>query len=485
MSSALTSPFHGLPIDEAVPLAMEVQGVSRSSILQGRRKIRFQPQTGTTAAPGSIIQFVLSDSTGLMDVNSMVLSATCQVSGAEEAHPAVLDDGPSWLRRIQVLANGSLIEDIDNAHRATNLQLLSCIGQDFYNSEGSIMNYWKFNNTVGYGQATTSAAFHKNDVEGKLPNWAYDMSGNGIQFAWPVGLLAPSLRCNKYWPLRSMGELVLQMTCANSQEAIFSPGNVSGSPTYSLKDIFLEVDIVVPLPQYAQLLDQVCQMESEPGLVLPVETLLVSQGQSLNAVVAASEQAVIVSRATTNLRQLMFATQPTVGINSYNYPSVSCFPDNGFAGFQTRVGSLYFPSQPANSIGRAYMMTAAAFGEPASSDKTSVYNIDNYTQTTSFDGLTVKYNQPNVGGTLNGDLVDYTARRFKYADFSPKAYCFDSYKNTSDPLDADGISVVGQAGSQVVVNIRLNNPETATPTVVLKATKYIHLKNGGLRIIGS
>jgi hypothetical protein len=65
MTSALTSPFHGLPIDEAVPLAMEVQGVSRSSILQGRRRIRFQPQTGTTASPGSIIQFVLSDSTGL------------------------------------------------------------------------------------------------------------------------------------------------------------------------------------------------------------------------------------------------------------------------------------------------------------------------------------------------------------------------------------------------------------------------------------
>ena len=43
MSSALTSPFHGLPIDEAVPLSMEIQGVSRSSILQGRRRIRFQP----------------------------------------------------------------------------------------------------------------------------------------------------------------------------------------------------------------------------------------------------------------------------------------------------------------------------------------------------------------------------------------------------------------------------------------------------------
>jgi hypothetical protein len=282
-----------------------------------------------------------------------------------------------------------------------------------------------------------------------------------------------------------MGELVLQMTCANAAEALFAPGNDTATPSYVLKDIFLEVDIVVPLPQYAQLLDQVCMMESEPGLVLPVETLLVSQGQSLDAVASATENSVIVSRATTNLRQLVFATQPTDGINAYTYPSVSCFPDNGFTGFQTRVGSLYFPSQPANSIGRAYMMTSAAFGEPAATDHVSVYNIDNYTQTTLLNGATVYYNAPTVGGILNGGLVDYTARRFPYADFSPKAYCFDSYKNTSDPLDADGISVVGQAGSQVVINVRLNNPQRATPTVVLKATKYIHLKNGGLRIIGS
>jgi hypothetical protein len=376
--------------------------------------------------------------------------------------------------------------------------MLSCIGQDFYNSEGSFMNYWKFNNTVGKGQATTAAAYHKNDVAGKLPNWAVDMGvdlsgngGNGIQFAWPCGLLAPSLRCNKYWPLRSMGELVLQMTCANAAEALFAPGNVAATPTYILKDIFLEVDIVVPLPQYAQLLDQVTQMESEPGLVLPVETILVSQGQSIAAVAGATanasltESAVIVSRATTNLRQLMFAVQPTDGINRYTYPSVSCFPDAGFGGFQTRVGSLYFPSQPANSIGRAAMMTYAAFGEPASTDKQSIWNIDNYTQTTLLNGSAVYYNKPNAGGVLDGSLADYTTRRFAYADFSPKAYCFDSYKNTSDPLDADGISVVGQAGSQVVVNIRLNNPEALTPSVLLKATKYIHLKNGGLRVVGA
>ena len=52
-------------------------------------------------------------------------------------------------------------------------------------------------------------------------------------------------------------------------------------------------------------------------------------------------------------------------------------------------------------------------------------------------------------------------------------------------LDADGISIIGQAGSQLVNQVRLANREAVTPSVVLKATKYIHLKNGGLRIVGA
>lgn len=115
MASALTSPFHGLPIEEAVPLAADLTELKQSSILQGRRRIRFQPQTGVSATAGQIVQFVLSDSTGLLDVNSMVLSGTLSVSGVPGgATIAVVDEGAAIFRRVQVLANGSLIEDINS-----------------------------------------------------------------------------------------------------------------------------------------------------------------------------------------------------------------------------------------------------------------------------------------------------------------------------------------------------------------------------------
>lgn len=487
MTSALTSPFHGLPIEEAVPLSMEVKGVSKSSLLQGRRRIRFQPQSGTTATAGNIVQFVLSDSTGLLDVNSMVLSATVDTAGGDGTAPVVLDDGPAWCRRAQLSLNGSLVEDVDNAHRAFNLEIQSTCGQDFYNSEGSFMNLWKFNNTL----VSSGSPWAKNNVlasaAARGADTYKDASGNllnGVQCAWPLGLILPSLRSNKYFPLRSMGEMVLQFTCANNEEAIFSPAQTSnGTVSYQLKNIFLECDIVVPHPSYSSLLDHVTQMESEPGLTIPVESVIVSQGQSISASPTSfSESSVVTSRATTNLRQIIYAVQPRDALSVATYPSVSCFPDAGFGSIQWRIGSLYFPSQPADTLARAAMTTYAAFGEPASTDKTSVWNSQNY-DTTSVPGIGIFVSRPDAGGATAPPVR--TTNRFNYSDFAPKAYCFDSYKNTSDPLDADGVSILGQAGSQIVSVVRHASPVDITPTIVLKATKYLHLKNGGLRVIGA
>lgn len=42
-----------------------------------------------------------------------------------------------------------------------------------------------------------------------------------------------------------------------------------------------------------------------------------------------------------------------------------------------------------------------------------------------------------------------------------------------------------RTGSQVVVNVRMCNPEAVTPTIALDATKVIVLKDGGLRIMGA
>ena len=43
MASVLSSPFHGLSPDEVVPAAADMTSLKQASILQGRRRIRFQP----------------------------------------------------------------------------------------------------------------------------------------------------------------------------------------------------------------------------------------------------------------------------------------------------------------------------------------------------------------------------------------------------------------------------------------------------------
>lgn len=99
MAQAINGNFMGMPVEEIVPDAAMVKGVSRSSLLTGRRRVRLQPQTGTSAGPNSIVQFVLADSSSLLDLNSVVLSATVTTTGTGDT---ALDDGPAWIRRATV-----------------------------------------------------------------------------------------------------------------------------------------------------------------------------------------------------------------------------------------------------------------------------------------------------------------------------------------------------------------------------------------------
>jgi hypothetical protein len=377
---------------------------------------------------------------------------------------------------------------VDNAHRATNMEIYASATPDFYKTEGSFLHYWKFNEEL---MPTASAMM---DVTGhSAVQTFFDASNNdcGTQQMFPVGLIAPSLRGKHYLPIRNAGELVIQLTAAQASEVLCF-GTANSAATYDLKDLFLEVDVVVPHPAYASLLDRICQMPNEAGLVIPVETKLVSQGQ---AITSAGENAVIVSRATNNLRRVDVILQPTAGLATNAFPSVSCFGNPYVKYIQWRCGSLYFPSQPANSVGRQVNSTYAAFGEPASVDKTGIFNSKMFTQYTNAAGTAYAV-IPTAGGTLDGKLVQSAANsnrtRLAFADAAIFSYCFDNYKG-GEQLDMDGISVIGQAGSQLVNIISLDNTiadgstvdTSITPTIALTATKYIHLKDGGLRIVGA
>ena len=472
----LNNAFQGLPISEVVPdaIAGMQEGLSKSSLLVSRRKIRFQPQTGTSATPGGIVQFVLADSSSLLDVNSATLSFTVTTTGTNTAAaPTALDDGVSVLRRLQVSLNGNLVSDVDHAHRLCNMEVYASADKSWYQSAaGGFAGFWKFNPDMATGVfPTTTAAPMAGaynpcfaDIAGDATTAGGIWQAAGVRHAAgevrvvPLSLLDGFWRTKQYIPLNLLGELVISFTLASNEEALFNKSVTTG--TYALSDIFMECDVVQPHYALNEIMMKQANSEGENGIVIPYESAIVSQGQSITS----GTSSVIISRATNNLRRLLYAQQITTGLSVQTFPSVSCFGFNACSNWQVRCGSLYFPSQPATTAARMYGLLAQTYGA-AVNDKPGIMNRLTYTTTSAVDG-------------------SGPATKLAWSDNFIVGYCFDAYKNTggTNVLDADGLSVLGQAGSQVVVQV--SQTGSVTPVVSLHATRYLSLMNGTLKIVG-
>ena len=322
----------GLPVEEVVPDAAMVKGVSRSSLLTGRRRIRLQPQTGTSAAANSIIQFVLADSSSLCDLNSAVLTYTVTTTGTGDV---ALDDGPAFVRRATIALNGTNIDDTDLANRWANAQVMAGADRSWYTGAGSFTNYWAANpalNTSGTTYPPTSYAV--GDLSGALVA-ASVRNKAGTQLATPLSLVSKFFATKQYLPLSQCGELVIQLLCATNAEAcIQRSGNTDGA--YALTNIFLEVDMIQPHYLYAEMLNRVTQLEGEQGVVVPFNAVISAQGQSITS---SGQANIVTSLATNNLRKVVVTMSP-IAEATINYPIISAFGNHALSGVQFRVGSL-------------------------------------------------------------------------------------------------------------------------------------------------
>jgi hypothetical protein len=369
------------------------------------------------------------------------------------------------------------VEDIDHCHRLTNMEVYASADKAWYQSAGSFGGWWKFNPdlVLGVATATPTAANQQaynpgygdigvtsnpTPVAGAPWDAAITRTAAGEQRVNPLSLMSGFFRCKQYVPLNLLGELVVSFTLASAQEACLQ-GSTGTNANYTLSDIFMEVDVVQPHYALQELMTKVATSEGESGIVIPYESAIVSQAQAITS----GTNSVIISRATNNLRRLLYAHQLTTGLSTPFYPSASCFPLAGTNNWQVRIGSYYFPSQPATTPARMFGLLQGTYGE-AVNDKPGIMNRNLYYASSSVIGV--------------GDL----SQRNAYNDCFIVGYNFDSYKNTSgtNVLDADGVSVLGQAGSQCVVQVAQTG--SVTPVVALIATRYLSLMNGTLKIIG-
>jgi len=494
-------------MEEVVPDAAMVKGLSRSSILTQRRRVRVPAQTGISYGAnganggGRQIQFVVADAGGLLDPASVNILYNVQTSGTAASLP-VMDDAHPFCR-IQISINGAMLEDNAQAAKCTNAEVKLGTDQAWYKNEGSFCGFGLLNNelTTGPATATPTAAQQQQyggawgDIPGNMvaayarqslaPNTVVWNPFGGEQRAMPLGLISGVGRMNQYLPLSVMGELNITLFTGSKGEVVFQlPGNTDGD--FSLNGTYLEFDIVIAHPLYQELLHKMGNDPNEQGLNLPFESTIMASSGVLGTSATLTQSSIIVSRATQNLLRTFAMFQPSNLLASTNFPAQSCFGHIGAAQYQVRVGSQYFPAQPAQGDAGMFTCSMMAYGSADRNTSSTVINRNNWGTYTIAAAGTLGANEPVLG---SGSTTTFNSgNHLAYTDSFLPAYGFRVVKGKSDPLDVDGISLSGASGSQLVFDITAA-PNTAgssiTPTVALVALRFLSAQGGSVRIVGA
>ena len=256
-----------LSMEEVVPMAAAVKGLTRSSILTQRRRIRIASQngrdvgtgTGASAAGGGNqqIQFLLSDAGGLVDPSSICLVYNFCTNNAAP------DDGHPFTR-VQISLNGQLLDDVNSAAKNTNAEVTLGATKDWYSTSGSFCGFELLNNELNTGTASVASATALQqyssawgDVSGNWLNMEarYDDAPTtanplgGVQRVLPLGLISGIGRMKNYLPLNILGELSLTFFTGSANEVCFTgTPAVAVTPDFSLRGVYLIADIVIPHP---------------------------------------------------------------------------------------------------------------------------------------------------------------------------------------------------------------------------------------------
>ena len=498
------------PFTEVVPESAKLGGLTKSSILTQRRRCRVVPQTGATYGSNSAgtgggnsqIQFLIADQGGLIDMRSVVLNYTISTAGTV----SVPDDGHPFTT-VQVLMNGQLMDNIQNAMKLTNIEMKAGGSKTYYQSAGSFQGFELLNNDLALATApaititgNTTAVGTANGLTGAsavIPAWGYvtpnlaDISARttraanakwsnfrGEQRSIPLGLVSGVGRMKTYLPIALTGELSLVLITGSAGEVMFQNGSAADCD-YSLTNVSLEYDIVVPDQRYMSLLQKIASDPSDAGLNIPFESSIVTAGASIAASASAlTENTVIVSRATNHLLRAHVVQIPTTLLQSQAYPSQSCFGHAGLFSYQMRIGSQVYPQVAAAGDASMFNTSLAAYGS-VSQENGSLINRALWAVASN----ATTAGTPAVYETAEG--VTTTAVKFFYADSCIPSYGFQTVKGGAEPLDVDGVSLAGASGSQLIVSL-ISAPSVAyTPFVALVALKFLKASGGAVMVVGA
>ena len=464
---------------EVVPESAKMGQLSKSSLLTQRKRVRLTPQTGPTSGPSSQIQFLISDGSGMLDLRSVVINFTMFCTGSGSVAP---DDCGAVFSTAQALLNGSLLENIQNAGKVSNVEMTMGGSKTYYETAGSFQGAELLapdlinDTTAGqYGVVSSNLA----SIDARYKRLANPMWNGirGTQRSLPLGILMGLGKCATLLPINILGELGLVFQTGSNSDVLFQTGT-SGDATYQLTNISLEADIVVPDGRYMQLLQKVASEEG--GMTIPYESVVVATGGQINASPSSlQESSIITSRATNHLTKSSIVFIPQALTSSFFYPSQSCFSHAGLFGFQTRIGSQVFPQIAAQGDASIFSTSLCAYGSAMQENGTATNRV-----------LWANSTNTSAGGTLSASYEDAVsvpaaASRFAYGDRCVPSYGYRVVKGGAEPLDVDGVSLAGASGSQIIHTI-VSAPQTNyTPYVLLTALRFIKASGGAVSVVGA
>lgn len=481
----LPSIHAGLKLDEVVPAPLDqVSGITHSTALVQRKRLRLVPQTSATANPGDIINFLIQDP-GMLDLQSAVFHANIVVSGTGGS-PS-LDDGPAWLRQLVVQVDGQNLETQDRCNKATLMETYMSCEPDLYRRALSFAGFWKFNNELAAFGASSSATNQKQfqDISSNLvaANAFYTTSTYGWDIAVPMGLVSHVFRSDRLFPARFANNLLVQMQLEAATAAIYSGATASTGVNYQLTNIYLNIDSVTLNPAFTAFLQDQVMDPNGSGITLPFNTKITATGQ---AQANNGENTFVVSRASKNLKRIAVVQQPTavLGGSATTYAEISTFPSAGFntrgqsgavqGQIQLYIAGQYYPLFPARGSDAFFVAVQAYNGHPLVDCGGPIVNYRTWGTTTGTTG----------GSTVNSGSAPMS-------DSWIWAYDLSKMVGSSHALEHDGVDSTGNAQIQVTIKTGPSECSTPadgnvsyTPLVEMVGTKYLTIANGELTVMG-
>jgi hypothetical protein len=436
-------------------------------------------------AGGAQLQFLLADQGGLLDMRSIVLNYTIQTYATSTT--ACPDDGHPFMT-VQALLNGQLLENIQNAPKLTNVEMTMGASKSYYQTAGSLQGFELLNNdlvtNIPSSSVTASitawgyAAGNQPSVQVRSSRAASAKFNNiaGEQRSIPLGLMCGLGRMKQYLPIALTGELAFVLIAGQPADVLFDIASTTAGD-FSLSNVSLEYDIVVPDQRYMQVLQKVA-MEDPVGLTMPYESSIVTAAASISASATMTQNDLIVSRATNHLLRASVVQVPTSAVSLQGFPSQSCFSHAGVYSVQFRIGSQVYPQIAAQGDAALFNMSLSAYGSPEQENGTVTSRVlwgNSTNAATAGTAAVYETAEASASGTL----------KFCYADRFIPTYGFQTVKGSALPLDVDGVSLAGASGSQLIASL-VSAPGVAyTPFVVITALRFIKTQGGAVQVVGA